>query len=462
MSEASRRRAHSMRKLAWIALLGLLPCGLAAQDVERCFVTVEAPATAFVEQPVEVAVTLGWDRAWFDQFGVAMSRQRPDVPVYLELPWLAFSREREVALLPASSQAETVAVGDRLVPCARLADVRRGDRDYARVQLRVRWVPLNAGAQQLEAARARYAYATEFREHLLRGREPVDRREGAVTSEALELVVERPGADAPADYTGAVGEFEVRLTSAGQEVCVGEPFEVEMFVFGDGNVRRFGKPLRVPLDGFYVQGVLEAEGDAAGPPARRFVFDVVPLRAGMTELKGLSLPVFSPRERAFVRLEDGPVPVRVLPRRAGAALPEAIEELVRQDAAAREDGPGWLRWVFVGLAVGGLLLHRFGQRSRRRRELERAMGEVRSALAADDSARAASAFEALLARVGGGQTFAAPIVWESLQKVGVAPDGLARLKELHAALDQARFGGPAPDPDDVLAASETLHHAARM
>ena len=67
-----------------------------------------------------------------------------------------------------------------------------------------------------------------------------------------------------------------------------------------------------------------------------------------------------------------------------------------------------------------------------------------------------------VARVGGGATFAAPIVWESLQKVGVAPDGLARLKELHAALDQARFGGPAPDPDDVLAAAETLHHAARM
>ena len=65
------------------------------------------------------------------------------------------------------------------------------------------------------------------------------------------------------------------------------------------------------------------------------------------------------------------------------------------------------------------------------------------------------------ARVGGGETFASPVSWDSLVERGVARQGVARLKDLHAALDQARFGGPPPDAGDVLAAAETLSAAAR-
>ena len=54
----------------------------------------------------------------------------------------------------------------------------------------------------------------------------------------------------------------------------------------------------------------------------------------------------------------------------------------------------------------------------------------------------------------------AETVLSFLQQRGVAAEGLSRLKELHAALDQARFGGPMPDPSDVLAAAETLAGAA--
>jgi hypothetical protein len=424
-------------------------------------VTTDAPARAVVEQPVEVRVTIGWDREFFERRGVAMSRQRADVPAYLELPWLTASNAAEVDVLGAEPGSPTMAVGDRLLSCAPLPDERRAGRAFARAQLRLRVLPLEAGVLRLAAARVRYAYATEFREHLLRGREPVDRREGAVVGAAREVLVAPRSGDAPPDYTGAVGELEVRLVSGGYEVAVGQTFPVEMIVTGEGNVRRFGKPQRVALDGFYVQGVLEKEVDA-GAPERVFVFDVVPLRAGVTELRGLSLAVYSPAAGGYVRRGGEPVPVRVLPRREGAALPDAIEALVRADAAAQQGGSGWLRWAFVGLAVFGLALHRVGQRGRRRRGLDRALQALEAALAAAEPAAAASAFEALLARIGGGATFAAPIVWESLQKVGVAPDGLARLKELHAALDQARFGGPPPDPEDVLAAAETLHHAARV
>lgn len=444
-------------RCAWLLLA--LTCAATAQEPARCYVVVNAPEQAFVQEPVAVRVTIGWDRAWFDKFGVTMIRQKTDAPVHVDVPWLRAAPERAVTFGPTPSDAltATVAVGDRMIEAVVLGDEVRDGRTFARVQLGCRWLPLTAGRQAIDPVRVRYAYATEFRDHLLRGREPMDRKDADVRSEARQLSVRRLVGEAPADYTGAVGDFDVEVTSGGQQVHVGDTFQIEMFVRGDGNLERFRKPQRAPLDGFHVQGVVERERDGG----RVFQFDVVALREGMTGLEGLSLVSYSPETESFVRLGGDAVPVRVLPRREGVELPESVEELIREDALARSSGSAWYRWVFVGLAVGGLVLHRFGQGRRRRRRLDSVMNELRAALGGEDAARSASAFEALLARVGGGETFAAPIVWESLQKRGVAPEGVLRLKELHAALDQARFGGPMPDAADVLAAAETLYVAAK-
>lgn len=440
---------------SWIGLL--LAASLCAQ--ERCYVQVDAPTQAFVQEPVTVTVTIGWDRDWFDQHGVALVRQKTDAPVHVDLPWLRAAPERAVTFVPVGGDElqATVAVGDRMVSAVVLGDEQRDGVAFARVQLRCRWLPLTAGKHAIDPVRVRYAYATKFREHLLRGREPVDRKDADVRSDGRQLEVRRLIGDAPDDYTGAVGDFEVEVTSGGESVPVGQLFEVEMVVFGGGNLERFRKPQRVQLDGFHVQGVIERERDGA----RVFQFDVVPLREGMTELAGLSFVTYSPEKQEFVRLGGEPVPVRTLPRLDGVELPESVEELIREDALARSSVTSWLRWVFVGFAVGGLVVHRFGQSRRRRMRLDAALDELRQAVAGDDAARTAAAFEAFLAQISGGSKFAVPIVWESLQKRGVAPEGMTRLKELHGALDQARFGGPMPDASDILAAAETLHTAAQ-
>lgn len=437
----------------------VLAAQLVGQADERCFVEVAAPERAFVQQPVSVAVTIGWDREWFAAHGVEMIRRQTDAPVHVDVPWLRAAPERAVTFadVPRGDDRVELAVGDRVVAGVRMADEQRAGRAFARVRLVARWLPLTAGAHPIAPVRVRYAYADTFREHLLRGRVPVDQRTADVRSEARQLTVERLTGEAPDDYTGAVGDFTVEVTSGGEAVHVGEAFEVQMLVLGDGNLDRFHKPARAQLDGFHVQGCVERDVEQG----RLFVFDVVALRPGMTELAGLSLVSFSPTRREFVRLGGAPVPVRVQPRRDGVELPEHIEELIAEDALARDGGRSWLRWVFVGLAVAGLVLHRVGQKGRRRRRLDLAMTELRLALGAEDPGRSATAFEVLLARTSGGETFAAPIVWESLQKVGVAPEGVLRLKELHAQLDQARFGGPMPDPADVLAAAETLYRAAK-
>lgn len=446
---------------AFACALAMLVSVSRAPAQDRCFVEVDGPSRAVVQQPVFFEVVVGWDREWFDGHAVALSRQRTDAPLHLDLPWLGASADYEAKVSSPGDGAptNTVALGDRIVTAARMADVARGGRPFAQLLVRVRLMPLRAGALELGAARARYAFATEFREHLLRGREPVDRQEAFASSGARRLDVRRLVGEAPADYGGAVGSFDVEWLSGGVEVPVGRSFEVSMTVRGgeDTNLAQLRLPTLPALDGFHVQGVIE-ESAADG---RRFSIELVPLRAGLDSVDGLSFVSYAPDSDEFVRIRGGAVPVRVKPRRQGVALPERIEELIRRDARARSGAADTLRWVFVGLAAGGLVLFRFDRGRRRRGRLEASMGALRAALVARDASAIASAYESLIARAGGGETFASPISWDSLTRRGVTADGTAKLKELHAALDQARFGGLLPEAVDVLTAAETLFRAAK-
>ena len=446
-----------MTRHRWVAIA--LMGGAVAQDPGRCFIDVQAAASAFVEQPVAVAVTIGWDRDWFEEYSVAMVRRRTDVPLYVEVPWLEESAQRSVTVrpVPTGQPTASIAVGGRSESARVLPDVVRDGRVFCRVELRFRWLPLLAGRREIEPSRLRYAYATEFRDHLLRGREPVNRREASVVGEAGVLEVRAFAGDAPEDFSGAVGDFQVEVTSGGQEVAVGEVFSVLMRIDGDEatNLERFRKPVIGSPDGFHVQGVLEVSSDGG----RAFEISLLALRAGQSSVDGLSFVTYQPSSESFQRLGGESVPVRVVDRRDGVQLPDSVEELIRLDAASQRSGGDGLWWAFVGLAVAGLLVVRSGRRRRQRVSLAADVGELRAAVSAGDAVRIAAAFESFLARVGGGGPFAAPIIWESLQRRGVAAEGIARLKELHAALDHARFGGPLPHGGDVLLAVETVHEA---
>lgn len=448
-----------MTRSAWIWLALAAPvCG---QGLARCYVEVEAAPTAMVEAPLVVTVTVGWDRSWFKEHAVAMVRRPSEVTWYLSLPWLEGAGSWVAKVLPprAAAVKKSVIVEGAMRLGAVLPDVARDGRAFARLQLRAQLVPLVAGRHQLAPARVQYAYATEFRDHLLRGREPVDRREANVSSAAHTLEVEPAATDGPPDYTGAIGDLEVSLLSGGEEVAVGEVFEVVMTVAGDErtNLGRFGKPRIGGLDGFHVQGVLEEPLDGA----RQFRISVLALREGMRAVEGISLVTYSPQAGAFRRLGGEPVPVRVVARREGAPLSAAVEQLIREDARGQGGGAAPWRWVLPCLAVAGLLLQRFGSARRRRGRLERVDAGLRVAVASGDAAACATAFEQLLACVGGTKSFAADSIWGALERRGVAAAGVRRLRALHAALDQARFGGPPPDAADLLAAADTLLAAAR-
>jgi len=435
----------------------LLLAALPAQAKAHVFVEVVARSETYASQPIDVVIRLGYDAAWFEQHGVELIRQDVDVPLHVDVPWLLSVPERVVSVVPCQAELARarVAVGDRIVVGTRVLPVERQGRTFEQVELRCRWLPLVAGSYEIAPVTVRFAYANEFREHLLRGREPVDQQEQRVASLARELRVLPLVGDAPKDWTGAVGEFEVAATSGGEQVHVGDEFRVEVTIQGDGNLERFAAIKPPAIDGFHVQGVVETR--LAG--ARRFVLDVLALRAGMTAMPGVSLVAFSPLAGRFTTITSDTVPVLVLPPRADVVLPEHVQQLIDADAASQRSGPSsWLlRWGFIGLMLLGLWLHRRGRRRNGKRSLQAAVHQLRMAtVVSDDPERAADAFERVVSLLAGGGPFSTPSIWEDLEARGVAAAGLEQLRTLHAALDAARFGGPAPDAEAVMSAVETL------
>lgn len=440
---------------SWVIAAGLL-AALPSQEEARVFVEVLAAPQTYVSQPTEVLVRIGYDADWFAQHAVPLIRQQVDVPCHLDVPWLGATADRTVVVVPFAGDlgVAQVAVADQIVAGVRALPLERRGRLYEQVMLRFRWLPLAAGLQEVAPVTVRFAYADEFREHLLRGREPVDRKEQRVSSPARELLVQPVPENAPSDWSGAVGEFVITATSGGRQLHVGEAFSVEVTIHGEGNLDQFAgiKPPRI--DGFYVQGVVEVATEGA----RRFQLDVLALRPGLTEMPGVPLVVFSPERGKFVTLTSETVPVRVLPPRPDVELSDRIQELVDQDAASQSDGPGWvIRWAFITFMLIGLWLHRYGRIRRGRRSLQDALHELRLAVGVGGNpVKVAEAFERVLARVAGGGPFSAPSIWADLETRGVAPEGIASLKELHQALDGARFGGPMPDKEAVMGPVETL------
>lgn len=439
--------------LAAVSLLAASP----AQEEARVFVEVDCPNQAYASQPVEVAITFGYDETWFTDHGVSLFRQQVDVPFHVDVPWVLAAPERAVTFMAATNEANhmRVAVGDRILDGVALPPVARDGRSYARVQLRCRWLPLSAGQSTIAPVRVRFAYANEFRENLLRGREAVDQQQSTVMSAAGQLQVEALPGGAPPAWSGAVGEFAIHATSGGEQIHVGEAFQVEVTIRGDGNHERFAA-LRPPtIDGFHVQGVVERRIDGA----RRFVLDVLALRPGVTTMPGVSFVAFSPAAKQYVTLTSTTVPIEVLPQREGVELSPQIQELVDKDLAKQDPGisNSWYRWGFVALAVIGLVLQRRGLSRKGHRALHDSVHQLRLAITqASDADRTADAFEKVMTKLAGGGRFSAPSVWQDLQARGVAPEGLKQLQAVHAKLDAARFGGPMPAAELVMGPVDTL------
>lgn len=435
---------------ALIVLVGFAAALAAQAPPPPLFVEVDGlPAKVWVQQPLELVVRIGYDAAWFTASSVPLFQQRLDQPFHVVVPWLAAAEDRavEVVVPPQGATGQRVAVGDRVAVLTKAGQRQQAGRSYELLELRCRWLPLAPGASLVAPVQVRYAFATRFEEDFLRGRQAIDRQETTVPSAPATLPVQALPLPAPPGFGGAVGEFTVAASCASATVRVGEAFAVVVEITGTGNLERFA-PLAAPsLPGFHVQGVVERRL----PTARRFELDVLPLRPGLAALPAIPFVAFSPQRGSYATQHTTPVPLQVSP--AAADLPPRVRELVDADARAVAAAQAPSLWwaVFAAVLAGVLTVWRRAHRRRagRKAAIVRAR-EAFLAVPVGAAAERAAAFEALLATVAGQPAWTGE-VFQQLLASGHGPTALAPVRELHAALDAARFGGAAPPSSSAAA-----------
>lgn len=174
--------------------------------------------------------------------------------------------------------------------------------------------------------------------------------------------------DEPANFSGLVGDFDVRSRFDKRTVAAGESIAWTIDLDGNGSLESFDLP---PLD---AEGVRVYEGTRRPRVAIRddafrayltLERTLVPTKPGQLQLPATEIVVFSPTQREYVTLKLETPPVTVTPGSGASAEVQSFYEGTSEIAEAPPDngprppvasGPGLaLDWT-PALAVAGLLL----------------------------------------------------------------------------------------------------------
>ena len=355
-------------------------------------------------------------------------------------------------------------------------------RPYTVQTIEVPLVAAGTGVHTITPASLTAQFRTESRR---RSRRPVDDLFGgspfglrgntetrSFTTEPVPLDIRSlPSEGQPADFTGLVGHFKVRMKAGASVVKLGESVTLDLTIAGDGTLAGFKFP-PAPKDGGF-----RVYDDA--PEIKTRVLDgrfrtsmtvrraVVPEQAGMLTIPPISLSTYDPSKEAYVTIRTRPVHLDVQPGEEGAGQVasfadktgdnrEAVTSLDEDILPVSLDGSVTDRTVVGALptlvaiplvpAFGWLLMSIWGWFSQRtvdpRSEIRRRL----RVLPKDESERLAALED--LFREAAALRLAVPA--PSLDADMVARLG-ADATSIYADLDRVRYGGgSASDLEDRI------------
>ncbi len=336
-----------------------------------------------------------------------------------------------------------------------------------------------------------------------------------LTSEPVTLnVLPLPEEGKPADFSGAVGNFQFDVKAAPLDLQAGDPVTITFKIRGEGNLENVTTPQVAgsePLRVYPVQqtsapvspGVPGHPGGAPGgarPTAmteKTFEQVVIPQRAGAVSIPELRFSYFDPAAGAYRTIVHPPLALTVRapaqaaepPRLVGVVPSAPRSETLGRDIVFIKETPGtlqprsghrWQRllfWTFQPLPLAAWVAVVLYDRHRRRlsgdagyarftragREARRALDRARAALRAGESqvfydtvARAVSDYLSAKLDLPPG-TVTAEAAVERLQARGLATPVADELHEFFAVCERVRFA-PAADADRNM--QRTFDHAA--
>jgi hypothetical protein len=164
-------------------------------------------------------------------------------------------------------------------------------------------------------------------------RKPMTGRSETVAMNVMPL----PAQNRPANFNGAVGSFDIRMSATPTNVSVGDPITLRVEVQGRGSFDSVKLPDFSWKDfTFYQPNASVTNSDNLGTRGVKY-FDqvVVPQRAGIAAIPAISFSFFDPDARAYKTVSKPAIPITVKATGHGQAQPTVVANADPQNQQQR-------------------------------------------------------------------------------------------------------------------------------
>ncbi len=163
-----------------------------------------------------------------------------------------------------------------------------------------------------------------------------------------------PKENQPADFVGAVGQFNFAATVSPVQLTLGDPLTVRMQVSGDGNLKNLPMP---DLKGWNQFKVYEPQFKEE-PGKKTLEQVVIPQSETITEVPAIHLSYFDPQTETYQTITQAPFPIKITKSKASedfkivdftgeGASARSRPESIGQDIVFIKEKPG--PWKKVGM-----------------------------------------------------------------------------------------------------------------
>jgi hypothetical protein len=130
----------------------------------------------------------------------------------------------------------------------------------------------------------------------------------------------------PADFSGAVGKFELKAEASVAKAMSGDPITLKINITGQGNFDRVttnGLVSSAAWKGYKPNSRFEPADTDGFAGAKVFEQAIVPTQSGSSAIPALSFSYFDPDTRSYVTKTTGPIPIEIAPASGTASTPVA-------------------------------------------------------------------------------------------------------------------------------------------
>jgi len=149
------------------------------------------------------------------------------------------------------------------------------------------------------------------------------RRPVTVQSPPLNMTITMlPTAGQPANFSGAIGQFQLSVAADPTEVEAGEPITLLMTISGKGNFDRVSAPTLPASDDWktYTPSDSFEAGTSPASGTKTFEQALVPKKATLTSIPPLSFSFYDPQRKQYRTIASKPITITVKP----ASTPQPV------------------------------------------------------------------------------------------------------------------------------------------